>query len=450
MLQLIDRVDLPRYLLGEIPVDSRQEDLSEAIRQLSPGKCLLERMSPDAAFEYRVIVLDKEIDDFVAWATTYVENLSPITAFVELVATSEVLLRRAVKPLHDRDLSAFAGVVEVEALMRLGSKNGRNALVLPAALRTLSAVMVQTLIAGYAGTMVADVAASWVRVRSEIAPAESDAILDALLPFWGVIFRAYNDGISGDNQALPRAIQRYMSGTVKRDAVWDSFSFGDSVRRVFPELSTGSRESRRRFVSEAIASLARSNQDSETKAAVAGWMVSLISGGEIELWALSAELAEAYPSAPLWFGFFAGGLEDKAGLTAFRGTGARMYRAIRTARDGYDIDAREFFVRRRLPTDEVVDFPTAARNTLVAKLAKEVVGWFPILRERSQRDGVQAEAEGSAPRITGRRAPDPYLAEARQLAAKLLALLSQPERTESQLQIPLGPMDTAKRPRRRR
>ena len=129
-------------------LEPARTDLRSVLPRLSRGAVVIEFEADDVRvgmMPSRIIVPNDWLDEFFAWSSTYVEGLSPLTAFIDVWSADEALESRRRLDLTIRQKGALIGAALMDALLQSKSRMKVPDSILPAALRTLSAVFVQTI-----------------------------------------------------------------------------------------------------------------------------------------------------------------------------------------------------------------------------------------------------------------------------------------------------------------
>jgi len=426
LLTIADRRELGSFFATLDPSKLREESLREGtsgeesvLLRLQPGdSALLFREPPTRGdLPFRVVIPDGEVEDFFAWTSTYIDSLFPLTGFVEVTEVSQAVAERARPHASARARSALIGPVLLDAVLQTKARNRVPDTILPAALRTLSAVFYQTTIAGSVNSEIADIASLWMAARESLGSSEMPFAVSHVLAFWGRAVSAITEQHSEDE--LGGIVKRYFqSGADEspwRDSTWDR-AFSIEPR----DIVAASREERLRYIDRRIDSLDQ-NIDPEVRSAFGGYLLSLLADGDFNLWPTTYAYS-SYPTLPLWFGLFVGGSVRGNILSANQSIGRRLLNLLQYRADDVDIDAREFLVSRRVRAraSSPVDFPLATYSVLKARLSHEVCGWFSVREVPPQQPASSAKREQESRSGSELRA----ILDARMLAERITRTLA--------------------------
>lgn len=371
----------------------------------------------------RIVVPDADLDDFFAWVGTYVDTLSPISSFVEVLSASENEQKSHSQRLSDvleRVLVATvlvdAGISGVRARGKLGTIS------LPASMRTMSAVVGQGVFAGATDEEVAKALAAWTQLYLTLSPARAATTpFEAMLSFWGDVLPLFGLSQATTDSRLLRMNERLLEGTTTPFDVWADVSEEFSNATQLPILMRGPRESRIDVFDRLVKAFAAESRESPLYVAFLGFVASMIVEGSLQLWQLVFERAASFPALPFWYAFYVGAHRESRVLDEQRSLGRRVLTALKHG-GAYDIDGREFMVLRRNASPSARDPHLATPNTLRARLARGIVGYF-TLREAP----TDAASRTSGPEPTSSVVsvmPDPRLREARFLSEQLAGLIA--------------------------
>jgi len=385
-----------------------------AVEQLRRDECLVEFFQghPQRGdLPSRIVIPDEEVEDFFAWTSTYAEIVTPLTGFVAVETRSEAMASPVPVQISERRSQALVGAVLMDGLLQSKARRRVPDTIVPACLRTLSAVFYQAHVVGSTQKEINSAVDLWATIRTSLKAAEMPFSTNHVLSFWRVL--SSPSEASPGNDDLRTVVARYLeNGT--RDDPWRSTRWGPLIRVEIDHILASPREDRLRYVDERIKRVLESDMDRDVQAAFGGYLLSLVSNGDFSFWSTASELRDA-PSMPLWFAFFSGGSESSNVLFFNQSIGRRLRNLLRFHSDDVDIDARELLIsqRLRMRPDAAVDFPLSTHNVLKAKLAPRVCGWFSI------RDGQPPDQPPVLESATRQ------ILEARQLAERIMLLLNQ-------------------------
>ncbi|MDQ2680371.1 MAG: hypothetical protein M3Y21_05030 [Candidatus Eremiobacteraeota bacterium] len=333
-----------------------------------------------------------DIEDFFAWASTYIENLSPLTGFTQVWSDEEVLADRKPPDIQGRKLCAIIGAVLIDGLLQSKARLKVPDAILPATLRTLSMVFMQCILVGSPSNEISGAASSWTVIRDSLNSPEMSFPVQNVVSFWGQVIEAICSG-GAQRSDLTVAIERYINSS-SRVNPWQG-AHAELLSLKLDDMFQLSREERMRSVDTLLGRIAQSRIGDAEKSAMGGYVLSLVGDGDFALWstAVSTNTYGGMSSLPMWFGFFTAGSEKTNILSFGQSLGRRLLNLAEYRQEDIDIDARELQISRRLRTRATssIDFPVATFNVLKAKLAPQVCGWFSI---RDASPAVQQPSKG--------------------------------------------------------
>lgn len=371
--------------------------IGELARDLSGDELLLvfEDDFPEFnAWPKTIITADKNVEDFLAWASTYLEQMSPFTSFVEVQGLREATERvELTNDIASRVRSSFAAILLCQAVAIPSKRDDHDDFLVTRARQTLSAVMAQGILEGLAGPYFSDIATLWMRLRSALGTHEATFQNDQILQFWAVMLSSLNrSSTRTDNPALADACAKFLSSG-DLHGKWISV-FGPNAAAVAQTLSSAVREERLRLVREFFASKTAADIPEILRAPMTGWMLALLADSDITLWRLAADISGSI--AIVWFAFFAGSGPNSNALTAFRSAGRRIMDSLH--RDTvFDIDGREVVISSRLSPATPFNFRRSIPGVARIRLSRNVVGWFQIPQPFGASEERKRDASSVAP-----------------------------------------------------
>ncbi len=395
MLLTANRRALASYFATLDPTSLVQgrEDLSLQLARLERNEVLLEfrgAFVAQGAIPSRIVIHEDDVDDFFAWASTYIEVLSPLTGFVDVWSREEALDERLPMPLTQRHINALIGATLMDGLLQSKSRMKVPDSILPATLRTLSAVFFQAAIVGSTQRELSDASRMWTTIRGDLQSAEMPFDIRSVISFWGSVMPSFSRRGALPQGPLSAVIDRFLNDTTRGDNPWKGTQYSKELLLDIDEMLEMPREERIRLADTRLSGLASSNLPQDVKDALGGYLLAVVGDGDFALWPTAID-AGPLLSMPLWFGFFSGGWKSSNVLGFNQAIGRHLPTLLEYRSNDIDIDAREFLISRRLKTRSAtsVDFPLSTFNVLKARLAPSVCGWFSVREPQaaqSQRD----------------------------------------------------------------
>jgi hypothetical protein len=399
VLKIASRKELTSYFAGLDPAMLRSSGsgLATLLDGLPKGDSLLEFTGTDpdrGQVPSKIYVRGDDLEDFFAWSSTYVESLSPLTGFVEVVTREEARSPRNPRSMSARERGSILAATLMDGLLQSKSRLRIPDAILPATLRTLSAVFAQAIAAGSSAAELADATTSWATVRAALQSLEMPFDVARVLSFWGIVFPAFTPASRSTDADLTAAVERYLAGE-NVSGVWSNQRYRAELGVDVEGLLQMPREERMKVVDEQLNRLTRSRLSPETQSAIGGYLLAAVADGDFSLWPTAADAGTLH-NMPLWFAFFVGGWERSNALSFNHAIGRRLQALLQYRNGDIDVDVRELLVSRRLKTRSAVsiDFPLSTLNVLKTRLAFGVCGWFSIRdREAAPMQPQQAQAQ---------------------------------------------------------
>ena len=348
-----------------------------------------------------MVVREEEVDEFLAWTNTYLQNWSPITAYFRVLSDKEAYFDECV---HDEGASelveaASFGLVVAEAMGQVGEKYDLDRVSMAACSATFSFAAAQEI---RRSGNIGELAERWSFCRRVTGQTPLRLEVGAMLAPWETLGEFVKTARSergarkqgGNRTWFVKALNEFVNlGEIEANT-WRR------VTKQFPraweamEPMKGTQEERVAVLESVLAEganlLPRYREDYSF---VAGYLASRIFPGTVKHAGLVLRHVETYPSAVLWLGLFAG-LHSRRELT-LTSLGRRVWRSL-SGEEGYlarprcDIAIRELKVLVKGGMFEM-QCKTETPNRLVVELrpgVNTVVRWpTPDVAREAYRHG---------------------------------------------------------------
>ena len=273
-----------------------------------------------------LIVTGEDERDFLAWASSFLNVLNPLTAYVRVTTHQtaiEALKLHAVPELHRLE-SACAGLILGEIATYLDSQRDLKRVAVRACIGTYSLVMARSLALG-ALTLDSDrISDSWFEARELTRQSSLSMSKPVLYAPWRVLLGLEGGGwpaVSSGPQ-LPRwvldlCLDLYVKGEVD-GRQWHSL---ESEIRDLEGLGTvmrGPREERVVAFERVADQLRESSANPVVVAFTVGYLASQIAPGTLEHLHVVSPHVHAFPGVLMWYGMCAG-LHGRSGVTSYAG-----------------------------------------------------------------------------------------------------------------------------------
>ena len=281
-----------------------------------------------------LIVADAEIEDFLAWAVTFLPKFRPFTAFIRVLPWTvfEMSQDRGPKP-SNAIAPVIAGAALGEAMMSSTGRGFLETLPLTAFESTYSATLGRALFQGFQSPLMQCASEGWKLARQLTDQPMRRVTPESLDSVWAVVL-ALTDSTHAQGLSTPRLQAIYRGCTEIRDTgelssgAWEGISQNRVSRSSYSEAMSATRERRVEFFETTVRSLINESTDELSTSFLVGYLASLISDGSIEHAQLVLPLQEILPTAMLWYGVNAGLLPRNRVLTDYGSLGLRLVREM--------------------------------------------------------------------------------------------------------------------------
>ncbi|MBC8029912.1 MAG: hypothetical protein H7Z16_07360 [Pyrinomonadaceae bacterium] len=355
--------------------------------------------------------------DFLAWASTYLPNLKPFTAFCRVLEEGQLPPRSSddgATLLYLQEICL--GLILGEAISHLNNQLETKELSPSQCARTYSFAMARAMALGIPH-LDESIGHNWVSLQRLTKQFEIDFDLVALDSVWSIVLSVTPQIVPakitrsvfpqtrdiGSDRLFPRVPRKISEYLVS--AVWTLISYGSldlsewqSLTRAFPELSRalddvkGTREDRVRSLDRYLVELVKvAKRDPLTASFMAGYLTSQVSPGTFDHSFILLPHSRTLSSALLWFGLSAGVNKEAQLKKYLNGLGRRVLRDLLRSeslmeRPKCDIAISELEIFMRNDGTNIADTKTNLPGFLEVEIApciSSLVPW-PLPRERVQ------------------------------------------------------------------
>jgi len=293
-----------------------------------------------------IVVMEKNLKEFLAFSSTYISTASPITAFFR-VLTSEQLdtILNVQSELHLSSnpitADALVGVVMAEAYLQVGDwSKSLDSLSIQSCLATISGSVASGIIKGYDQEGVESIIRNWSRARKLINDEPLRMSPDLVGEFWVDALLARSDSTSrrkrpGRFHALLADLHYSLSMEGQfHPAIWRELASDIPDIRDAPLKMQGAREERIRTF-DRYAEILRASEhiDLRLREFAAGALLTMVSDGSFDYMPLCQVFEKAMPKAVLWYGLLASLKKGNDVLTTGHCLGRRVSRLLSTEAD---------------------------------------------------------------------------------------------------------------------
>jgi len=263
-----------------------------------------------------LIIRKSEMEDFFAWANTYISNWCPISYYFHVISDDQSIGNEL--PLSNANSSLFEsasiGLILGDATARAKALDTPNTLTISDLKSTFSYVIAQGVIQGF---LVREVTMKWVELmKAGDYRKYTRAYVDKLLVLWEAVI-----GLAFNEIDLSKRTRKFSQSTLILIALKEISEYGELRNHTWRKLIANvpsdrlalydlksTNETRVLALEEAMKELFTHNggRDSDLRYFVIGYLASLLSPGTLRHASLLLEYGEEFSLSVLWLGLIAG------------------------------------------------------------------------------------------------------------------------------------------------
>jgi hypothetical protein len=305
-----------------------------------------------------IVVADEDINDFLAWAVTFLPPIKPLTAFIRTIPWSVYEMMRDIHPKPTDGLArVLVGAILGEAMIHSVGRSYFETLPLTAFDSTFSATLGRALMRGFSPELLKHTSRNWRFVRQITEQPKRREIPESFEDVWSVILllaghQIPNELISPQLEAIYKACSEIRETGGMSSFTWSRITQGRLTNSVYADVMLASKERRVEVFEEVVRALMQNSPDELSSSFLAGYFASLVSGGSLEHAHLVFPLQERLPMVMPWYGVCSALIPGSRVLTDYSYLGLRLVRAM-SYREGLlsppscDIAVSEFEVLLR-------------------------------------------------------------------------------------------------------
>jgi hypothetical protein len=336
--------------------------------------------------------------DFFAWASTYLQTLRPLSAYMRIsdFETAQHALNMQGSPTLHRLENACVGLILGETATHLGGQRDLKQVPARACASTYSFVMARALAMGLMRSNIDPIATGWFEAR-ELTHQSKLSLSKSLLGFPWYVLLGLEDGTwqsSPPAAELPRPVLEacldlYLKGEVN-NRQWHSLQAEVPGISVFADMMRGPREDRVVAFEQVVHQMrGRTFENPITLSFVLGYLASQVAPGTLDHIHLLSPYMNDFPGVLLWYGLCAG-LYRRSNVASYAGgLGRRAIREVLRSeafmdRPICDIALSEL---RLIGNRGVLDFRTSSNNHIDVEIAPCVTStlrWPPRSESQDQ------------------------------------------------------------------
>jgi len=373
-----------------------------------------------------IVVKERYLNEFLAFATTYIKTYSPFTAFFRVISERRFMQIQENLRWPSRGGSPvpheLVGIIMAEAFAQLGQKVANvGAIPLQACQATMSMSLLEHLHAGGNEADIGIVADHWIGTKRSFSDEDLFLPSESIAQFWQIIASVYVDPGPLPEHVLPYSIRTALESFVRRRELTEREWI--AICEWEPRLSDqslpilGSREERLQSFDQIVA-IAQSSKKlvGALRDIVIGAAASFVANGSLNYFSLMREVAAVSPAAILWFAFFASLHRKSDVFTIGDALGRHLENRLFVNKSIFDrptcdISLEELYVLGL--SERALRFRTLQASSVVVEISPLVTGKFRV--GKSERS---SESQADAADVTKER-----WAEIRYLADRLTRVI---------------------------
>lgn len=283
-----------------------------------------------------VVVSDEDLNDFLAWAVTFLPGFRPLTSFLRVLPWTVFSTLRDLRPGLDSDLDCVAiGAILGETMINATGRGFIDSLALTAFESTYSFAMSRALLIGLSHELRQAVSDRWHEARELTDQPARKMPLEALEDVWSVVLRLTQGGSTPNATKEDRlglieeACREIRRGQGISSFNWHRLSGSRISNSVIADSMRSTKEHRVETFEQAVKTLSQEVSDELHASFLVGYLASLVSDGSMEHGHLVLPLQGRLPTAMLWYGICAGLLPGNRIRTDYNHLGLRILRSLK-------------------------------------------------------------------------------------------------------------------------
>ena len=284
------------------------------------------------------VVADQDLNDFLAWAVTFLPAFRPLTSFVRILPWSIFSMVQVLRQGWDSELNCvLIGAILGETMTNATGRGFIESLPLTAYESTYSFAISRALLVGLNRKVLQEVSNGWNDVREFTEQPTRKMPPEALENIWSVVLRLTRENgalaanTTSDDRIglLEEACREIHSGEGVSSFNWHRLSGNRISNSVIADSMKSTKEHRVETFEEAVKTLSRNVPDELHASFLVGYLASLVSDGSLEHGHLISPLQDRLPTAMLWYGICAGLLPKNRILTDHNHLGLKILRLLK-------------------------------------------------------------------------------------------------------------------------
>jgi hypothetical protein len=301
-----------------------------------------------------ICVYEGKIREFLAWASTYIPNFQPFTAYCRVIEQSNFSKAkdRTQTLLKSQSKAMMLGAIIGEAITHCLNKNIKQ-LTPTSIMSTVSFAIVRGLSVGYGFEDSDNIINKWDEARHISNQQRRKLDCKDIKQFWNVVISLdrktvglKNNNLIGkdSDHMIDACLEMQSNGFIGKD-VWKKFTDNFMIKNIVEEDFKGPREERVKLFEKYTSSiLSNSHVPKPLSSFLLAYLAYRVAPGQFDYTHLLSPLLIKYPDTIMWYGFFTG-LSKKTDIYNYNyGMGWRILYDLMAAGNIFDRSASDISI----------------------------------------------------------------------------------------------------------
>jgi hypothetical protein len=281
-----------------------------------------------------LIVRDEQLEEFFAWAISFLPTFRPLSSFVRVLPWSSFTSARQIQQRSlELPVSALIGAILGETLINATGRGYLSSLAITAFESTYFSAVSQAILAGFPDELLHLVDEGWHITRDLTGQPERKLARHWLADVSSIVLRlaghrnSKRQGSGEDADLLEHACREIQAGGMIPSFIWNRLS-GGRISSSLADAMTVSKERRVELFEKTANLLTDESSNPVSAGFLVGYLANLVSDGSLEHAHLVFPLKDRLPTAMLWYGICAGLAPENRVQSDYDHLGLRIRRAI--------------------------------------------------------------------------------------------------------------------------
>lgn len=280
-----------------------------------------------------IVVPNGSLEEFLAWSTTFIPGLKPLTAFVRVISWDEFKTTSSSERKRSKSIeSIIIGATYGELLTGYVGRSFLETISTARAESTLSAAMSQGILRGWRAGMLDIIKRNWHMTR-QLTGNQKQVSENNLDDAWYIIERLTQEDDSSKSVrtelvSIEEACKQIRHGRPITTETWQLISGGLIPSDIQVETLSQPKEKRVEAFEIHTAKLLSAERDTLTTTFMIGYLASLVSGGSLEHIHLLTPFQEQFQGVIIWYGICSGLMPGSKILSDYSHLGLSLVRRM--------------------------------------------------------------------------------------------------------------------------